>query len=104
MNLLHNAITYTPRRGAIRVVVKAMASGEVAIEVQDTGPGIPAIHRERIFERFYRVDSGRSRDTGGIGLGLSIARWAVEANSGRIEVDSEEGTGSVFRIVLPQER
>ncbi|MGH9391033.1 MAG: sensor histidine kinase, partial [Vicinamibacteria bacterium] len=104
VNLLHNAIKYTPRRGAIRIVVKATASREAAIEVQDTGPGIAAIHRERIFQRFYRVDSGRSRDTGGIGLGLSIARWAVEANGGRIEVDSEGGTGSIFRIVLPQEK
>jgi heavy metal sensor kinase len=100
MNLLDNAIKYTPNNGAIRVVVSA-APGEAAIAVTDTGPGISARHRERIFERFYRVDDGRSRDTGGIGLGLAIARWAVEANGGRIEVDSEEGKGSVFRIVLP---
>jgi heavy metal sensor kinase len=100
MNLLDNAIKYTPNEGAIRVVVSA-TSGEAAIAVMDTGPGISARHRGRIFERFYRVDNGRSRDTGGIGLGLAIARWAVEANRGRIEVDSQEGKGSVFRIVLP---
>lgn len=104
INLLHNAIKYTPAKGAIRVVVRKTASGAAAIEVQDTGPGIPAAHRERIFERFYRVDGGRSRDSGGVGLGLAIARWAVEANGGRIELESEEGRGSLFRIVLPQEK
>jgi heavy metal sensor kinase len=100
VNLLHNAIKYTPTGGAIRVVVRAAPSGGAAIEVTDTGPGIPAMHRDRIFDRFYRIDSGRSRDTGGVGLGLSIARWAVEANGGRIELESEEGKGSTFRIVL----
>jgi heavy metal sensor kinase len=100
INLLHNAIKFTASNGAIRVVVSTRSSGEVVIAVKDTGPGISAVHRERIFERFYRVDSGRSSETGGVGLGLAIARWAVEANGGRIEVDSEEGTGSVFRIVL----
>jgi signal transduction histidine kinase len=69
--------------------------------VKDTGPGIPAGDCQRIFERFYRVDGGRSREAGGVGLGLAIARWAVEANGGRIEVESEEGRGALFRIVLP---
>ena len=66
-------------------------SSGVSIDVRDTGPGIAAAHRERIFERFYRVDDARSRETGGTGLGLAIARWAVEANGGRIEVQSDEG-------------
>ena len=101
MNLLHNAIKYTPDGGAIRVGVVVAPMGRTAIEVQDTGPGIPAEHREKIFERFYRVDAGRSREAGGVGLGLAIARWAVEANGGSIELESEEGRGSVFRIVLP---
>jgi heavy metal sensor kinase len=101
INLLYNAIRYTPCKGTIRVSTRTTSSGEAAIAVMDTGPGIPAVHRERIFERFYRVDGGRSTDAGGIGLGLAIARWAVEANGGRIEVDSAEGKGSVFRIVLP---
>ena len=70
--------------------------------MEDTGPGIPAVHRERIFERFYRVDAGRARDAGGLGLGLAITRWAVEAHGGRIELESEEGKGSLFRIVLPK--
>ena len=100
MNLLHNAIKYTPNRGAIRVGITTARPGQAAIEVQDMGPGIAAVHRQRIFERFYRVDAGRSSDTGGLGLGLAIARWAVETNGGRIELESEEGRGSVFRIVL----
>jgi heavy metal sensor kinase len=101
MNLLHNAIKYTPPGGAIDVRAKATASGQPSIEVQDTGPGIPAAHHKRIFERFYRADPGRARDSGGAGLGLAIAHWAVAANSGRIELESEESKGSLFRIVLP---
>ena len=101
-NLLYNAIKYTPTKGEIRVVVTPTESGGVSIDVRDTGPGIAAAHRERIFERFYRVDDARSRESGGTGLGLAIARWAVEANGGRIEVQSDEGHGSVFRIVLPR--
>ncbi len=101
INVLHNAIKYTPGGGAIRMVVKLAASGEAMIEVHDTGPGIPAADRQRIFERFYRVDGARSREAGGVGLGLAIARWAVEANGGRIEVESEAGGGALFRIVLP---
>jgi heavy metal sensor kinase len=102
INVLDNAIKYTPRKGTIRVSVQQMPSGEASIGVEDTGPGIPAVDRERIFERFYRVDPGRSREFGGTGLGLAIARWSVEANHGRIEVESEEGKGSLFRIVLPR--
>jgi heavy metal sensor kinase len=101
MNLLHNAIKYTPNGGAIQVRAKATASGQPSIEVQDTGPGIPVAHQERIFERFYRVDPGRTRESGGAGLGLAIARWAVASNGGRIELESEESKGSLFRIVLP---
>jgi len=101
VNVLDNAIKYTPRKGAIHVAVRQTPSGEGAIEVQDTGPGISAIHRERVFERFYRVDEGRSRSAGGTGLGLATARWAVEANGGRLELWSEDGAGSLFRIVLP---
>jgi len=101
INLLDNAIKHTPKTGSIHVDVREIPSGEAAVEVRDTGPGIGPAHRERIFERFYRVDEGRSRDAGGTGLGLATARWAVEANRGRIELESEEGKGSLFRIVLP---
>jgi len=101
VNVLDNAIKYTPRKGSIHVAVRQPASGEAVIEVRDTGPGIAAIHRDRVFDRFYRVDQGRSRSGGGTGLGLATARWAVAANGGRMELESEEGEGSLFRIVLP---
>ena len=101
MNLLHNAIKYTPDRGSICVRTKSISATQSAIEVTDTGPGVPKAHRARIFDRFYRVDEGRSRDAGGVGLGLAIARWAIEANRGTIALESEDGKGCLFRIVLP---
>jgi len=101
MNLIHNAIKYTPNCGAITVEVHAIGSGQAVIEVRDTGPGVPAVHRERIFDRFYRVDASRSREEGGVGLGLAIARWAIEANSGRIDLVSDGRNGSSFRVLLP---
>jgi signal transduction histidine kinase len=101
VNLVDNAIKYTPKEGAIRVGVRRLPTAEAVVEVRDDGPGIAPIHRERIFERFYRVDSARSRASGGLGLGLALTRLTVEANGGRIEVESEEGRGSLFRIVLP---
>jgi heavy metal sensor kinase len=101
MNLIHNAIKYTPNGGTISVELNAMNSGRAVIEVRDTGPGIPVTHRDRIFDRFYRVDAGRSREDGGIGLGLAIARWAIEANGGHIELANDGGRGSLFRVLLP---
>jgi heavy metal sensor kinase len=100
MNLIHNAIKYTPNGGTITVEVSA-TDGRAMIEVRDTGPGIPAAHRDRVFDRFYRVDASRSREGGGVGLGLAIARWAVEANGGRIELVTEQTNGSLFRVSLP---
>jgi signal transduction histidine kinase len=100
MNLIHNAIKYTPNGGTITVEVNA-TGGRAVIEVRDTGPGIPVAHRDRIFDRFYRVDASRSREEGGIGLGLAIARWAVEANGGQIELASNGTDGSLFRVILP---
>ena len=101
MNLIHNAIKYTPNCGAITVGVNATGSGQAVIEVRDTGPGVPAAHRDRIFDRFYRVDASRSREEGGVGLGLAIARWAIEANSGQIDLVSDGRNGSSFRVFLP---
>lgn len=101
INLVDNAIKYAPQNGHIRMVARRNVAGEAIIEVIDDGPGIPKEHQARIFDRFYRVDKGRSRDMGGAGLGLAITRWAVEVNNGRIELESEEGRGSTFRIMLP---
>ena len=101
MNLIHNAIKYTPNGGTITVEVNRVSYGHPVIEVRDTGPGIPAVHRDRIFDRFYRIDASRSRDEGGVGLGLAIARWAIEANGGQIELASDGRNGSAFRVLLP---
>jgi heavy metal sensor kinase len=101
MNLIHNAIKYTPNGGTITVEVSRTGAGQATIEVRDTGPGIPASHRDRIFDRFYRVDASRSRDEGGVGLGLAIARWAVEANGGQIKLASDGEVGSSFHVLLP---
>lgn len=101
MNLVANAIRYSPAYGRIRVCVHYAPDGAGTIEVHDNGPGIADRHKRLIFERFYRIDPGRSKETGGVGLGLAIARAAVALNGGRIEVESEENRGSIFRIVLP---
>ena len=102
VNIVDNAIKYSPPGAEIRIRATSRQQGAQAIEVLDEGPGIDAQHHARIFDRFYRVDEGRSRERGGSGLGLAIARWAVEANGGRIEVESQLGRGSLFRIVLPK--
>jgi heavy metal sensor kinase len=99
-NLIDNAIKYTPK-GFIRVTVEE--NQEVAlVKIKDTGIGIPRDEREKIFKRFYCVDKSRSRETGGVGLGLSIAEWIAHAHQGRIEVDSELGQGSTFSVYLPR--
>jgi len=98
-NLVDNAIKYGPQGSQIDITVRADTT-EAALTVADEGPGIPAEHRERIFDRFYRVDEGRSRGMGGTGLGLAIAKWAVEANGGAIAL-VPTGNGAAFRITLP---
>jgi len=99
-NVVDNAIKYGGEASAVDVRVRA-AGSHATLAVTDNGPGIAAEHRGRVFDRFYRVDEGRSRDAGGTGLGLSIAKWAIEANGGRISVAAAPGGGSVFTIVLP---
>jgi two-component system phosphate regulon sensor histidine kinase PhoR len=100
LNLVENAIKYTPERGSIEV--HARRDGEcVRVEIMDDGPGIDPIHRPRIFERFYRVDPGRSREMGGTGLGLAIVKHLVEAMRGRVGVDGRTPSGSVFWVVMP---
>ncbi len=103
-NLVDNAIKYTPDGGRIRVSVHWSNEHGASIEVADSGPGIAPEHRERIFERFYRIDEDRNRATGGSGLGLSIARWAAELHGGRIDLATEEGVGSTFAVRIPSAR
>ncbi len=100
INAVDNAIKYSAHRSEIRIMLGAGA-WDAVIEVRDQGPGIAPEHQARVFERFYRVDPGRSRDEGGTGLGLAIARWAVEALGGTLELHSDVGVGSVFNIRLP---
>jgi K+-sensing histidine kinase KdpD len=83
------------------VLAAVVAAGRGVHRGEGRRPGISPVHRQRIFERFYRVDSARSRASGGLGLGLALTRLTVEANGGRVEVESEEGRGSTFRIVPP---
>jgi heavy metal sensor kinase len=101
LNLVDNAIKYSPVGGSIEIVVTQSTEGTL-IDVTDTGPGIPADLRSRVFDRFYRVDKARSRANGGTGLGLAIAKWAVEVNGGRLSLEPATDVGSRFRITLSQ--
>ena len=100
-NLVTNALRYTPAGESITISNWLERSG-VVVSVRDTGAGIAPEHQERIFDRFYRTEAARDRITGGTGLGLSIARGAATALAGHIEVKSELGTGSDFRLTLPR--
>jgi two-component system phosphate regulon sensor histidine kinase PhoR len=107
-NLVDNAIRYTQDGGHIRVTVEkeegdegSGGAGRAVLSVQDNGPGISATDRERIFERFYRVDKARSRETGGTGLGLSIVKHIAERHGGSVWVESRPGEGSTFAVALP---
>lgn len=99
-NLLDNAVRFTPAGGRVRVTA-AGHNGSVDVAVADTGPGIQEEHLPRLFDRFYRVDTSRSRGEGGTGIGLAIARSVVEAHGGRIWAESEPGKGSTFTFELP---
>lgn len=100
--LTDNAKKYTPAGGEIVLRVRRNVKGEVCFEVQDNGIGMNQTDIEHIFERFYRADPARSRDTGGCGLGLSIAKWIVDRHGGRFEVSSVEGIGTRMTVVLPK--
>jgi signal transduction histidine kinase len=99
-NLLENAVQYTRRGGRIEVSV-GTENGTAVLVVRDTGIGIPGREQARVFERFYRVDRARSRETGGTGLGLSIVKHIVENHGGTVRVQSELGLGSTFTVRLP---
>jgi heavy metal sensor kinase len=100
INLLDNAIKYSPLRGHVSVRVLRKDSVTACVEVEDCGPGIAPEHQEKVFDRFYRIDEGRSREAGGAGLGLAIAKWGTEAHGGRLELESTQ-TGCIFRFILP---
>ena len=99
-NLIENAIRYSPQGGIILVEVTEPSDGYVQIDVLDEGAGIPVEEREKIFERFYRMERSRSREAGGSGLGLSIAKLLIEQNGGSIGVDQPTGQGSRFWLRL----
>jgi heavy metal sensor kinase len=99
-NVLDNAIKYSCAGSTIVIHVQCVGD-RALVAIADEGPGIPPEHRDRIFHRFFRVDEARSRDRGGAGLGLAIAKWAVDIHGGQITVQERPGGGSEFRIVLP---
>jgi heavy metal sensor kinase len=100
VNLIHNAVKYSPVGGAIDVRL-SNSRGELTVEIEDHGPGIPLEDQPKVFDRFYRVDKARWRESGGAGLGLSIAKWAVEAHGGAITLESRPNEGCTFRVRLP---
>jgi heavy metal sensor kinase len=99
MNIVHNAIRYSPAHTSIVLRVQRRV-GNVTIEVIDQGPGIEAVHRAKVFERFFRVDASRARAEGGHGLGLAIAKASIERQGGHVELASDLARGSTFRITL----
>lgn len=99
-NLFDNALRHTPAGGSVRLTAELTKDG-IVLGVTDTGPGIPAEHLPRIFERFYRVDPGRARQQGGTGLGLAIVKHLVEAHGGRVEAESAVGRGTTIRMHFP---
>jgi two-component system, OmpR family, phosphate regulon sensor histidine kinase PhoR len=101
INLVDNAVKYTPAGGAVTVRARAMDGERVEVAVSDTGVGIPPADLPRITERFYRVDKARSRELGGTGLGLAIVKHLVLAHGGELHIDSDEGRGTTVRFTLP---
>jgi two-component system, OmpR family, phosphate regulon sensor histidine kinase PhoR len=100
-NLVDNALKYCPDGATVTIAACAVAAA-IEVRVSDSGPGIEAKHLPRLFERFYRVDPGRSREMGGTGLGLSIVKHLVEAMGGEVRVESKPGSGATFAFTLPR--
>ena len=103
-NLVSNAVRYTADGGSVTIRWSVADNGEGRLSITDTGIGIPAVHLPRLTERFYRVDRGRSRESGGTGLGLAIVKHVLTRHQGALEIHSEVGAGSVFTAVLPARR
>jgi len=102
-NLIHNAIRYTPKDTQITIRwYKKEETGEAIFSVEDKGDGIATEHLSHLTERFYRIDKGRSRDTGGTGLGLAIVQHIVQRHGGRLDIQSNVGEGSMFSVVFPE--
>lgn len=102
LNLVDNAIKYSPEQTTIQISLSRNVDGTTVVEVSDHGPGIPDDEKERVFDRFYRLDNGRSREKGGTGLGLSITKAAIEAHGGTISLHNAPDGGTLFRITFPQ--
>ena len=100
-NLVDNALKYTPEGGRVEVVTASAVVAGDTVTVCDNGPGIPAEHLPRLFERFYRVDKARSRELGGTGLGLAIVKHLAEGMGARVSVTSTVGAGACFVVHLP---
>jgi two-component system phosphate regulon sensor histidine kinase PhoR len=103
-NLVSNAVRYTPAGGQVEVSGSVRGDGRFEFMVRDSGIGISREHLPRLTERFYRVDGSRSRETGGTGLGLSIVKHVVQRHGGELQIESEPGKGSCFRLVFPSVR
>ncbi|MBI5696299.1 MAG: hypothetical protein HZC51_11305 [Nitrospirae bacterium] len=99
VNLIENSLRYTPQGGKVTVELRSLA-GVNKVTVSDTGIGIPKDELGKIFERFYRVDKARARESGGTGLGLCISKWIVESHGGEITIESEEGVGTVVTVMF----
>jgi two-component system phosphate regulon sensor histidine kinase PhoR len=103
-NLVSNAVRYTPPGGRIELAWDALPGGGAEFSVRDSGPGIPPEHIARLTERFYRVDSSRSRETGGTGLGLAIVKHVAQRHGAELRIDSTPGRGSRFALLFPPGR
>jgi two-component system, OmpR family, phosphate regulon sensor histidine kinase PhoR len=103
-NLVSNAIRYTPQGGNIQIRWQLQTDGSGLFSVTDNGIGIEQKHIDRLTERFYRVDRGRSRETGGTGLGLSIVKHILTRHQAKLQITSELGAGSVFSVIFPKVR
>ncbi len=102
VNLVENAVKYSPDNARVEIVVRSV-DRDVQIDIIDSGPGISKEHLPKIFNRFYRVDKGRSRQEGGTGLGLAIVKHIIQYHNGQITVSSVKGKGTTFHIRLPSQ-